>query len=195
MNPHQQIRYPQLALHQLEDTKSQLEGRGAGAAACGYLSFVAPRMAVQQCFLIFLKGDRPRCFEKEHTKEPAIYAGAMFNGSARKSDGTFKPMRKAPYPDTKCRGTVWDISNSAAERNGIKFQHPATFPQALARDLILCFSQPGDVVFDPFVGSGTTVIEAAKHGRIGRGCDISPEYVGIAQRRIADELALFAGPP
>jgi len=64
--------------------------------------------------------------------------------------------------------------------------HPAAFPEALARDHILSWSNPGDVVLDPMMGSGTTGKMALLHGRRFVGIDISAEYVELARRRIAN---------
>lgn len=63
--------------------------------------------------------------------------------------------------------------------------HPAVFPEALARDHILSWSNPGDVVLDPFLGSGTTAKMALETGRRFIGIERSPEYMAIAERRIA----------
>ena len=63
-------------------------------------------------------------------------------------------------------------------------RHPATFPEALARDHILSWSNPGDTVLDPFLGSGTTGKMAVLNGREFIGIDISPEYVDLATGRI-----------
>lgn len=65
-----------------------------------------------------------------------------------------KPNKKAwVVKDTKCRGTVWEYVTSAGEGNRVKLQHPATFPDRLAEDLIRCYSNAGDTVLDPFMGS------------------------------------------
>ena len=63
--------------------------------------------------------------------------------------------------------------------------HPAPFPEALARDHILSWSNPGDVVLDPMMGSGTTIKMAILTGRQAIGIDTSAEYVELARRRIA----------
>jgi len=63
-------------------------------------------------------------------------------------------------------------------------EHPAKFPQQLALDHILSWSNPGDTVLDPFVGSGTTGKMAVLNGREFIGIDISPEYVALATGRI-----------
>ena len=63
-------------------------------------------------------------------------------------------------------------------------EHPAKFPQQMALDHILSWSNPGDTVLDPFVGSGTTGKMAVLNGREFIGIDISPEYVALATARI-----------
>jgi site-specific DNA-methyltransferase (adenine-specific) len=87
----------------------------------------------------------------------------------------------------KCRGTVWRYSTSNSEGNRLKLQHPATFPDKLAEDLILCFSKPNELVFDPMCGSGTTCVMAKKNNRNFIGIDIAEEYCQIARKRLEDE--------
>jgi hypothetical protein len=64
--------------------------------------------------------------------------------------------------------------------------HSAPFPRALVEFFLKAFSDAGDVVFDPFLGSGTTIAAAHMLGRIGRGCEISPAYCDMALRRLAN---------
>lgn len=68
-----------------------------------------------------------------------------------------------------------------------KRDHPAPFPVALAERLIKLYSWPGQMVLDPFAGSGSTGVAAVKHGREFRGCDISQAYVDMANERIRRE--------
>lgn len=79
------------------------------------------------------------------------------------------------------RFNVWQIS-----RGHNRTTHPAVFPEQLAKDHILTWSNPGDLVFDPFLGSGTTAKMAALTGRNYIGFDISPEYCKIAKERIKE---------
>ena len=65
--------------------------------------------------------------------------------------------------------------------------HPAKFPETLVSSFIEQFSNPGDVVFDPMVGTGSAVIAANRIGRNGYGIDLSPEFVKIASNRISNE--------
>jgi DNA modification methylase len=62
--------------------------------------------------------------------------------------------------------------------------HSAPFPRALVDFFIKAFSDAGDVVFDPFMGSGTTMAAAQGLGRAGYGCEISPAYCDVIVRRL-----------
>lgn len=137
--------------------------------------------------LIFIKGNRPKTFDKELLKIPAIHAGAKWHGTQRLTNGSLIPIAKRTQADTKCRGTVWKYETSKSEGNKIKNLHPAPFPDALARDLIYCFSEPNNTVLDPFVGSGTTLVEAIKAGRKGIGIELNQDYLEICKNRIAKE--------
>jgi len=66
-----------------------------------------------------------------------------------------------------------------------RVDHPAPFPVELPRRLILLYTSPGDLVLDPFMGSGTTAVAAKKLGRHYYGCDISQEYADMARKRLA----------
>jgi len=72
------------------------------------------------------------------------------------------------------------LNNGMAE----KTPHPTQKPEALLRKIILASSDKGDLVIDPFVGSGTTVVVAEQLGRKWKGCDISPEYLQWAIERL-----------
>jgi DNA modification methylase len=79
---------------------------------------------------------------------------------------------------------VWRIDSESATRIG----HPAPFPVELPRRLIDLYTYKDDIVLDPFVGSGTTVVAAARTGRIGVGYDTDPKYIDLAQKRLDAEL-------
>ncbi len=61
--------------------------------------------------------------------------------------------------------------------------HSAAYPVALPAWFIRAFSDPGDIIFDPFLGSGTTLIAASQEGRVARGCEISPKYADVILAR------------
>lgn len=139
--------------------------------------------------LIFLKGKRPRYFNKKPLYVPAKYKNETFHGTQRKTNGELISIKKKKMANTKCRGTIWKYSASTTERNKIKLQHPATFPDKLAKDLIICFSDIDDVILDPMCGSGTTCVVAAQLDRRYIGIDSSKEYINIAAQRIKHETS------
>ena len=80
---------------------------------------------------------------------------------------------------------VWTDIRGASTRNG----HPAPYPPALAERLIRMFSFAGDVVLDPFAGTGSTTIAAVASGRNSMAVEIDPGYVGIAADNIRKAIA------
>lgn len=80
---------------------------------------------------------------------------------------------------------IWDIPPESARRVG----HPAPFPVELPEQLIRLYTFAGDLVLDPFLGSGSTMVAAAKLGRRYAGYDLDASYVDIARRRVADVRA------
>ena len=75
-----------------------------------------------------------------------------------------------------------------------KNPHPAPFPYIMAANIINCCSKEGDIVYDPFMGSGTTAVACIKEKRHFIGYEITKEYFDIAQERIKQEqsqLTLF----
>lgn len=85
--------------------------------------------------------------------------------------------------------SVWEFPPQSAKRA----KHPAPFPVELPRRLIQLYTFSGEVVLDPFMGSGASAIAAAAAGRRYVGYELSPEYAGIARERIAAEVAVDAG--
>jgi site-specific DNA-methyltransferase (adenine-specific) len=80
---------------------------------------------------------------------------------------------------------VWDIPPESAQRVG----HPAPFPIELPERLVHLFTYEHDLVLDPFMGSGTTLLAAAKLGRRYVGYDLDPAYVAIAKERVTEAMA------
>ncbi len=78
---------------------------------------------------------------------------------------------------------IWTFNGESKKRIG----HPAPFPRALPYRAIKLFSFVKDVVFDPFCGSGTTLIEAANNNRVGVGIEIDKKYCEVAKNRILQE--------
>ena len=84
------------------------------------------------------------------------------------------------------RSNVWlyDVGMNKDTSDKIAFSHPARFPEKLAEDHIISWSNKGDIVYDPFMGSGTTAKMAIKNERLYIGSEISKEYCEIATSRL-----------
>ncbi len=97
------------------------------------------------------------------------------------------PNRPTLLPDDFLTLTldVWSIPPESARRVG----HPAPFPVELPEQLIRLYTFADDLVLDPFMGSGSTMVAAARLGRRYVGYDLDPAYVEIARRRVAEEGA------
>ena len=88
-------------------------------------------------------------------------------------------IRKRPVRDYSIRSNVWKITGDKLN------EHPAAFPYKMAADHIESWSNPDDIILDPFMGSGTTAKAAHELGRHYIGFEINPDYVEICQRRTA----------
>ena len=86
-------------------------------------------------------------------------------------------------PKGKNPSDVWEFPN-VKNNHPEKTIHPCQFPVELAERLVLSMTNEGDRVFDPYMGVGTTVLAAFKHGRSGYGCDTVTEYVTVARNRM-----------
>ena len=105
----------------------------------------------------------------------------------RQKDGKLKTMSNIkPIPEYSPRNNIWlyKTGKGYTTTDKIAFKHPAIFPENLAKDHILTWSEKEDVVLDPFCGSGTTLKMALLTGRNYVGIDISPEYCDITRDRL-----------
>lgn len=101
-----------------------------------------------------------------------------------------------PNPEGKQAGDVWNIPTLAGRRFADeRTEHPTQKPLVLSRRLVEHFSNPGDLVVVPFVGSGSECVAAKRTGRRFVGAEINERYVAIAQRRIEQpSIELFQEP-
>ena len=101
--------------------------------------------------------------------------------------------REEGPPESRNRRSVWTITTKPYSG-----AHFAVMPPDLVKPCIKAGCPEGGTVLDPFAGSGTTLAVAAELGRNGIGCELNPEYIGLAERRIKDarsSVALFEGVP
>jgi site-specific DNA-methyltransferase (adenine-specific) len=125
-----------------------------------------------------------------------IHGGARVSGTQRQTNGSIKPMSREPnrmIKEAAVRTNVWRYSPGymKSAKEDYIFQHPAIFPESLAVDHIRSWSNPGDLVLDPFAGSGTTLWAAKQHGRRAIGIEIEEKYCEIAAKRLRQEVMSF----
>ncbi len=108
-------------------------------------------------------------------KRPGVHRDK--NGANEKRQENYQPKEMRPLPN------VWWLPNNVNPTG-----HPAQFPVALAKRHILTWSAPGDVVLDPFSGSGTTCLAAKELNREWCGLEINREYVRMAEARLVQDV-------
>ena len=140
-------------------------------------------------FVFILSKDRPKTIHLLQDK-PNKWAGARSWGraSARKTNGGIVKSadKTKPVRPFGVRDNIWKIKNSGGfgQKNKDAYKHPATMPEELARGHILSWSAPGDLVLDPFLGSGTTVRMAKEEGRRFIGFEIDRAYFAVAKKML-----------
>ena len=138
-------------------------------------------------FMFIASKGAPKTFNP--LKEPTVRNGFEMLVCNKKADGINHKVLKELKTE-KTRNNIWEyavgLGGSTSDKDA--FKHPAIFPEKLAADHILSWTKKGEIVFDPFIGSGTTAKMAKIHGRHYIGCDISADYVKIAEKRVADVI-------
>ena len=117
---------------------------------------------------------------------PNKRSGSMETKQYRDCDGKIHKGASFQRQKVGRRTNIWEYvtGNGNTTSDKIAFQHPAIFPEKLAQDHILSWSNPNDLVFDPMCGSGTTGKMALLNNRRFIGVDISQEYIDIATERL-----------
>jgi len=137
-------------------------------------------------------------YDAEAVSEAAAYAGVVTNdfsssaiGLGIKPSGNAIPGTAYTVKPTRNRRSVWTVTTKPYSG-----AHFAVMPPDLVEPCIKAGCPEGGTVLDPFAGSGTTLAVAADLGRSGIGCELNPDYIGIAERRIKvarASVALFEG--
>jgi site-specific DNA-methyltransferase (adenine-specific) len=132
---------------------------------------------------VFSKGS-PNTFNP--IKEPTVRQGLEKMPVNKGRDGINNKVL-SKLNEMKSRNNIWEyaVGLGGTTKDRVAFQHPAVFPEKLALDHILSWTNEGDLVFDPMAGSGTTLKMAKSVNRKFFGCDISLEYVEIAKERLS----------
>jgi DNA modification methylase len=138
---------------------------------------------------VFSKG-KPKCFEP--IKVPCTYAGQKTWGKPKlykDNTGELTQVDGYTVSSEKIHGNIFEYRVGSTQTG--KVDHPAMFPEELATDHIQSWSKEGDVVLDPFAGSGTTLKAAKELGRHYIGIEINDDYIPIIERRLAQEFLPF----
>lgn len=120
-------------------------------------------------------------FNLDPVRVPQKYPGKKYFKGPNAGQYSCNPLGKNP-------GDIWIIPNvksNHVEKTG----HPCQFPVELIERFVLSMTNEGDWVFDPFMGTGTTIIAAIRHNRRGAGAEMVEKYVHLAKQRIKDEIA------
>jgi len=141
-------------------------------------------------YMFVFSKDKPKTFNP-------IMEQCKHFGKSRKSttmrqdsDNTSNRSSKGKIKQFKIKSNVWDYNTGFMQSSldKIAFKHPAIFPEKLAEDHILSWSNEGDLIYDPFAGSGTTLKMAKLTNRKFIGSEISSEYCEIINKRITNLL-------
>ena len=160
---------------------------GTGAKGSNYYYWQA-----FEYMFIFCKG-QPKTSNRIRDKKNVRHGSISTTGKKQLATGTrLMPAGGIMVAEYGIRENVWEYltGNNGDDAT----DHPAPFPEDLARDHILTWSNPGDVVLDPMMGSGTTGKMAVTYQRDFIGVEVSEDYFAIAQRRIAAAQAQLSLP-
>ena len=140
-------------------------------------------------YMFILSKGKPKTFNKltqlksEKTLQRQKHKSG---GNRRKPNGEMRSIGGLSDSNYKMRENIWEYVNGGNYANdSYALKHPAVFPEKLAQDHIISWSNEGDVVYDPFMGSGTTAKMAKFTNRNYIGSEISEEYVKLAEKRIS----------
>ena len=108
------------------------------------------------------------------------------NSSIRQRNGITQSLKYETGKNTRNCENIWiyEVGYMKSAKETCAFEHPAIFPIALAKDHILSWSNPGDLILDPFAGSGTTLVAAKDLGRRFIGIELNQGYVDICNKRL-----------
>ena len=142
-------------------------------------------------YMFILSKNYPKTFNPIKDKFNKSVGRNLKGGTVRLKNGKTKSCSNPNHivPKYSQRNNIWDISPEM--RRNIGLNHPAMFPEQIAKDHIISWSNKGDLVFDPFAGSGTTLKMAMLNDRNYLGFEISAEYCDLINKRIGSNLSGF----
>ena len=158
-----------------------------------YVPLTHNRYEQQFEYMFIFSKEKPKTFNP--IMRDNIWKGNKTGGTFRHNGNDLEAKHtKGVVKDKSIRPNIWwyKVGKYKTSTDLISFKHPATFPEQLAQDHILSWSNEGDLVYDPFMGSGTTAKMAIINKRNWIGSEISKEYCEIAEKRI-NEIMILGG--
>ena len=134
--------------------------------------------ARHETVLWFTKSDDYK-FNLDAIRVPQKYQNKKSHRGANKGELSSNPLGKNP-------GDVWLFQN-VKHNHEEQTVHPAQYPEDMIARIVLCSTDEGDLVLDPYMGTGTAAVVARDHGRHFLGAELDERYHGIALRRVAGE--------
>lgn len=159
-----------------------------------YVPLTHNRYEQQFEYTFILSKDKVKTFNP--IKKQCSYAGRVKNlsyvcATTKEKNSAIRSgqERQVIYNEEKIIPNIWFYTVGAAHstRDKIAFNHPAIFPEKLAEDHIISWSNPGDIVLDPMAGSGTVLKMAERYKRKWIGIEISRDYCSIVVNRLIKE--------
>jgi len=135
-------------------------------------------------YMFVLSKGNPKTFNG--LREPREYTDSRTNKAFGRNMDNSVNIGYSSKNETRLKRNVWRFFAGGGANDKISSKHPATFPEKLAEDHILSWSNEGDTILDPMAGSGTTLKMAKKNNRNYIGIEISQEYIDIIAKRLSD---------
>src|SRR5699024_3179090 len=134
-------------------------------------------------YMFILSKGKPKAINFIRDRENKRYGVESMGAGGLSVDGKKAKRVRKPMAKFGKRKNIWTYGVG-----GGKTGHPAVFPEKLAEDHIVSWSNPGDIILDPFIGSGTTAVACVDTNREYLGFEISKEYCKISQERISKHV-------
>ena len=166
------------AIHEIVSSFSDMHLRNRIVWSFGHGTHSTKRFSGRHETIMWYTKGKEYAFDIDNIRIPQKYPGKRHYKGPKKGHFSGHPLGKNP-------GDLWDIPNVKAHHVE-KTKHPCQFPVALAQRLIRALTTPGQVVLDPFIGSGSTAVAARLEKRRVIGADRVGAYLKIATSRILD---------
>lgn len=132
-------------------------------------------------YMFVLSKGKPKSFNPIKDRKNKSFGQKRNGPTIRMPDGSIRKNRDSEIKEFGQRFNIWEIATVSQRGSNV---HPAPFPESLARDHIVSWSNEGDTILDPFMGSGTTGVACVNTGRNFIGIELDESYFSIARERI-----------